>query len=108
MKNYVTVAPDNFLFRFLFLFYNYFMYVDGNDRYFADVLFYNHRVRVHFMQDYVSPNGRYMACLCRVRKKDTPCFLDALAELPTKMYLCGYSDYDKECARLFNGKENLQ
>lgn len=38
-----------------------------------------------------------MIIFCKVRKKDSERFLDALSELPNKMLICGHPDYEEYC-----------
>ena len=42
----------------------------------------------------------YVFVICKVRKRDTGKFLEALAKLPNKMLLCGHPDYIDFCHEL--------
>ena len=81
------------------LFYSYFAYVDMEE-YYADSLFIKHEVKVRFMREYLNPDSPYIVIFCKVRKRDSQRFLDALAQLPNKMLLCGHLDYQSFCIEL--------
>lgn len=100
IKNYLTLE------RFS-LWHLYFSYIDSAD-YMADSLFIKHQVRVKFMQKYTHPDSAYRMIFCRIRKKDAPLFLNALAELPGKMLLCGHPDYISECQRIMAKIESFK
>ncbi len=85
-------------------FHSYYAYFDVPE-YFADQLFIQHRVRVHFSGEYQKEGKRYVVVLCRVRKKDEKRFLEALGELPRKMLLLGYTDYLEDCTELIERME---
>lgn len=80
-------------------FYSYYAYFDVPE-FFADQLFIQHQVRVHFSGEYQKKGKQYVIVLCRVRKKDEERFLEALSELPRKMLLLGYTNYLKDCFEL--------
>lgn len=86
------------------LVYSYYAYFDVPE-YFADQLFIQHQIRVHFSGEYKKAGKRYVIVLCRVRKKYERRFLDALSELPKKMLLLGYTDYLEDCAELVERME---
>ena len=79
--------------------YDYYAFVDTAD-YLADSLFIKKRVRVRFGKEMKHPKEAYMVIFCKVLKKDTDRFLDALSELSNKMILCGHADYDAFCKEI--------
>nr|DAR21952.1 MAG TPA: hypothetical protein [Caudoviricetes sp.] len=89
MKNYFTLEKFSLLF-------DHFAFVDVPE-YYADQLFIRHQVTVHFGDEYKHPDEPYVIIFCKVRKCDRDRFLAALAELPSKMILCGYPRYDEFC-----------
>lgn len=80
-------------------FYSYYAYFDVPE-FFADQLFIQHQVRVHFSGEYQKKRKQYVIVLCRVRKRDEDRFLEALSELPRKMLLLGYTNYLEDCSEL--------
>lgn len=89
------------------LFYSYYAYFDVPE-FFADQLFIQHQVRVHFYGEYQKKGKQYVVVLCRVRKKDEERFLEALSELPRKMLLLGYINYLEDCSELLEHIEKHQ
>lgn len=89
MKNYIKLKQ-------LSLFYNHFCYVD-TDKYLADKLFINNKVKVHFNHEFKRGSNKYVLIFCKVNKKDTDRFLKSLEELPNKMLLMGNTDYEEFC-----------
>ena len=85
------------------LLYTYFAFLD-TEAYLADQLFLKHQVRVHFCEEYVRGDSPYRAIFCHVRKRDEERFLSALAELPDKMMLLGYTDYLDACKALWGNR----
>ena len=80
-------------------FYSYYAYLDVTE-FFADQLFIQHQVRVHFFGEYHKKGKPYVIVLCRVRKKDEERFLEVLRGLPRKMLLLGYPNYLEDCSEL--------
>lgn len=74
-------------------FYYHYAYLDTSD-YLADQLFIQHEVPVHFGKEYKSQNRGYVMIFCKVKKSDELAFLEALNELPRKMFLLGNKDYE--------------
>lgn len=95
MKNYFTIEQFSLL-------YDRYAFVDGPE-YYADQLFIKHKVTVKFGHEYRHPDEPYVIIFCKVRKRDRDRFLAALSELPNKMILCGYPQYDTFCKE-FIGK----
>lgn len=90
MKNYVKI-------RTLSPLTNLYFFVD-TPKYLADQLFIKHKVRVNFKKGEFRRKGdKYVVVECTVRKKDTGRFIAALDELPNKMLLLGYDDYEAYC-----------
>lgn len=82
-------------------FVNY-MYVDLNvdENYVADSLFYKRKIPVKFGEEFSADDEKYRCIFCKVRRKYIPAFEEALQELPTKMNLLGYADYEEYCENL--------
>jgi len=104
VPNYVKI--DCFL-----LFHCQYLYLD-TEKYLADQLFINHKVRVKFGREMVTKDVPYRYVFCKVRKKDEKNFLSALAEIYDKALLMGYSEYEKYCDLLLQevtgaGKEGI-
>lgn len=76
--------------------YAYYAYIDVPQHY-ADSLFIQHRVKVHFDKELNHPEHPYVVVFCKVRKRDRERFLAALSELNRKMILCGHPDYEAFC-----------
>lgn len=89
MKNYFAIE------RFSLL-YDQYAIADVTD-YYADQLFIKHKVTVRFGNEYRHPQKPFVIIFCKVRKRDRERFFAALAELPNKMILCGYPQYDAFC-----------
>ena len=74
-------------------------YVDHSS-YLADQLFIDQKVRVKFKGEMMRENSPYCVVFCRVRKKDTIKFEEALDKLENKMLLFGYTDYAGVCGEI--------
>ena len=72
------------------------------ENYLADRLFVQHQVVVKFGSEYARNDSKYLIVFCKVKKRDSSRFLDALADLSSKMLLFGYTDYEEQCSRLMN------
>ena len=70
-------------------------YMDAADSYRAPALFQKYGLRVRFRQEWHSPEGRYRIVFCSVPKKQTATFAQAMTELPRRMLLLGYEDYEE-------------
>ncbi len=71
-----------------------FAYMDTADIYRADDLFRKHCVKVRFKREWQSPEGRYRMVFCSVPKKQAALFERAMEELPKRMMILGYDDYE--------------
>ena len=71
-------------------------YMDTADIYRADQLFRKYQIRVRFKEEWHSPEGRYRIVFCSVPKKQAALFEKAMEELPKRMVILGYDDYE-EC-----------
>lgn len=71
-------------------------YVD-HCSYLADSLFVQNKVRMKFKGECVKTGSPYRIVFCKVRKKDTERFEEALERLNSKMLLFGYKDYSDMC-----------
>lgn len=73
-----------------------FAYMDTAGIYRADELFRKYRVKLRFKREWQSPDGRYRVVFCSVPKKQEALFEKAMEELPKRMMILGYDDYE-EC-----------
>ena len=76
------------------LFRRLFAYMDAADIYRADDLFRKYRIHVRFKREWQSPEGRYRIVFCSIPKKQVPLFEKAMEELPKRMMILGYDDYE--------------
>lgn len=74
--------------------------------YLADRLFISHKIPVRFGSEYVNKKSKYVVIFCRIRKWNEEQFKEALAALPDKMLLMGYTDYADFCKELFDSFKN--
>ena len=74
-------------------------YVDHSS-YQADGLLVQNKVRVKFKGEFAKAESPYCIILCKVRKKDTGRFEEALEKLKNKMLLLGYRDYPDVCSEI--------
>lgn len=72
-----------------------FAYMDTADVYRADDLFRKYRVKVQFKREWQSPDGRYRIVFCSIPKKQVPLFRKAMDELPKRLMILGYDDYEE-------------
>ena len=72
-----------------------FAYMDAADSYRADDLFRKYRVKVKFKREWESPEGKYRVVFCSVPKGQIHLFERAMDELPKKMMILGYDDYEE-------------
>lgn len=72
-----------------------FAYMDTADIYRADDLFRKYRVKVRFKREWQSPDGRYRIVFCSLPKKQVPLFERAMDELPKRLMILGYDDYEE-------------
>lgn len=70
-------------------------YMDTADIYRADELFRKYRIRIRFKKEWQSPEGRYRMVFCSVPKKQAALFERAMEELPKRMMILGYDDYEE-------------
>ena len=85
--------------------YGYFDVYNG-DRYAADSLFYKRKIPVKFKGEWVNDDIKYVFVLCSVKRKDIVRFEEALREIPNKMLLSGYTDYEEWCGNFLKGMKN--
>lgn len=71
-------------------------YVDCHN-YLADALFDKRQIPVRFGDEYRKDNKEYRVIFCKIKRKYKDQFEKALMELPNKMLLYGYKDYEKFC-----------
>ena len=63
----------------------------------ADVLFDHYHVPVKYEREFVNPVNPYRLVICKVLPWHRDNFLKALGELPNKMNLLGFNDYQQFC-----------
>ena len=80
-------------------------YVDHKD-YLADALFAAENIPVRFKGEMVKEKSPYCVVFCKVWKKDSDRFENALQQMNNKMLLCGHTDYPEICAALTDAFEN--
>nr|WP_326184525.1 hypothetical protein [uncultured Oscillibacter sp.] len=78
------------------LFFRHYAFVDTKE-YLADQLFIQEKVRVYFGQEAHRADSKYCMIFCKIKKSDEKAFLIALQKLPSKMLLCGHTDYLDFC-----------
>ena len=99
-KNYITLTRFPLRFR-------HYAYFDAPDN-LADSLFYRHKVRVYFGDEYGKDGTEYKIIFCKIKKKDEDKFLAALGELSNKMVLFGHQDYDEFCQEAMAMFKNIE
>ena len=76
-----------------------FVYVDTPD-YKANSLIEKRGIRVKHLEDAQHEDIPYYICACRIPKKQTGDFLDAMYELQNLMLICGHLDYEEVCGEV--------
>lgn len=71
-------------------------YID-NSSYLADNLLEQNKVSLKIKGEFKRKDSPYRIILCRVKKRDTGRFEEALEKLKDKMLLFGYRDYESVC-----------
>ena len=77
-------------------FYSWFAYFDTED-FLADSLFERQKISVRYEQEYHNPVNHYRMFICRVPMMQIGRFLKAVGQLPNKMNLLGFTDYEDFC-----------
>lgn len=90
------------------LFRKLYAYMDTADIYRADELFRKYRVKVRFKKEWQSPEGRYRMVFCSVPKKHAALFEQAMEELPKRMMILGYDDYEEVWYRTIKPAEESE
>lgn len=80
-------------------------YIDLEDH-LAESLFERQRVSVKYEQEFVNPVNPYRLVVCRVLPWHREGFLKALSQLPNKMNLLGFNDYQDFCREYLDRSEN--
>lgn len=83
-------------------------YMDTADIYRADELFRKYRIKIRFKKEWQSPEGRYRMVFCSVPKKQAVLFERAMEELPKRMMILGYDDYEKVWCRTIKPAEETE
>ena len=86
------------------LFYDKYFYIDTPD-YIADSIFYKHKIKIKFGDEYTKENEKYVIVTCKVRKKYKEVFEKAFEEVKNKMILLGHTDYEEWTQNFFNQLE---
>lgn len=63
----------------------------------ADQLFVQNQVSVKFKGEMAKKDSPYCIVFCKVRKRDSVKFEEALGRLENKMILCGHREYAGAC-----------
>lgn len=92
MKNYWRMS--NFS-----IFSVFYTYIDHSS-YPADRLFVQDKVRIKYKREYAKEDSPYRIIFCKVGKKDTTRFEEALDKLKNNMLLLGYRDYSGFCSEI--------
>ena len=92
MKNYWRVSG-------LSLLSVAYVYVDHSS-YLADRLFVQNKVTMIFKREMVRDDSPYCIIFCKVLKRDTKRFEEALDKLKDKMLLLGHRDYPEACCEI--------
>ena len=80
-------------------------YIDLEDH-LAESLFARQRISVKYEQEFVNPINDYRLIVCRVFPWHREGFLKALSQLPGKMNLLGFNDYQDFCREYLDYSEN--
>ena len=72
-----------------------FAYMDTADIHRADDLFRKYRIKVRFKREWQSPDGQYRIVFCSLPKNQVPLFERAMDELPKRLMILGYDDYEE-------------
>ena len=81
-----------------------YLYLDTED-FLLGSLLTREQVKVKFETCLMKDNEKYRMVLMKVLKRDETRFLKALEDLPGKMLLCGYRDYESRGEELMNDLE---
>jgi hypothetical protein len=84
--------------------YAHYAYIDINtdENYVADSLFFRKEIPVKFKGEMARDEDKYRVIFCKVKRKYKDKFEEALNEIPHKMNLLGYTDYEAYCSTLFD------
>ena len=80
-------------------------YIDLGDH-LADSLFRRQNISVKFEQEFSNRVSPYRLIICRVLPWHREGFLKALSQLPNKMNLLGFNDYQDFCREYLDRSEN--
>ena len=83
-----------------------YIYLDMED-FLLGSLLTRENVKVKFETSLMKDNENYRLVLMKVLKRDETKFLKALEDLPGKMLLCGYRDYESHGEELMSELEEL-
>ena len=80
-------------------------YIDLEDH-LADSLFERQNISVRFEREFENPINGYRLIICKVLPWHREGFLKALSQLPNKMNLLGFTDYQDFCRDYLEYSEN--
>ena len=83
-----------------------YLYLDTED-FLLGSLLTREQVKVKFETCLMRDNEKYRMVMMKVQKRDETKFMKALEELPGKMLLCGYRDYETHGGELLAELEEL-
>ena len=92
MKNYWRMSDFS-------IFSVHYAYVDHGS-YLAEQLFEQNKITMKFKGEMVREDSSYHIVFCKVLKRHTTKFEEALGKLKDKMLLLGYTDYSKTCVEI--------
>jgi len=97
-KNWINITKSPSL-------YCRYAYFDLEDH-LADSLFQRQNIAVKYEQEFVNPINPYRLVICKVLPWHRDGFLQALSQLPNKMNLLGFNDYQQFCKAYLDYSEN--
>lgn len=99
-KHFIPLEKFSLLFR-------HYAFVDTKE-YLADQLFIQEKAQVCFGREAHRADSKYCMIFCKIKKSDEKAFLTALQKLPSKMLLCGHTDYLDFCREFQETLQNCQ
>ena len=84
-----------------------FAYMDAADSYRADDLFRKYRIKVRFKREWEFPDGKYRVVFCSVPKNQIHLFEREMDEIPKKMMILGYGDYEDAWLKILEAVEHI-
>ena len=92
-KNYILIQKHLFRSEYIFT---------DTEKYLADQLFKNEKIRVNFGKEFGNKEERYLLISCKIWNKDHGKFFRSMEKLRNKMPLVGNTDYEAFCKGVFS------